>query len=226
VVSLTSWPPCLCQTGQLYPLDRELNDWVGSITGLLTRASREKVSCLGTKFSIVQPIAIYCNDWTTTSKIRLKWNSIVVHHSILYLQKLALTSPTSDRRLVGIVRSGTNATELLSLLLKDIVTGLHLQDRWRKEEGGEPLLLYRIICGCDISCPLQSGNTEFKLMLNTNETRDETKTFPLYLEHNIKNCFQIQPKKTKKELASRPTRRLMRNYFWIILFTLYWIRAN
>jgi hypothetical protein len=33
-----------------------------------------------------------------------------------------------------------------------------------------------------------------------------------------------QWKKAKKELASRPTR--MRNYFWIILFTLYWIRAN
>jgi hypothetical protein len=35
-----------------------------------------------------------------------------------------------------------------------------------------------------------------------------------------------QPKQIKKELDSRPTRRLMRNYFWIILFTLYWIRAN
>jgi hypothetical protein len=35
-----------------------------------------------------------------------------------------------------------------------------------------------------------------------------------------------QPKKTKKELASRPTRRLMRNCFWIILFTLYSIIVN
>jgi hypothetical protein len=35
-----------------------------------------------------------------------------------------------------------------------------------------------------------------------------------------------QWKKTKKELANRPTRRLMTNYFWISLFTLYWIRAN
>jgi hypothetical protein len=27
-------------------------------------------------------------------------------------------------------------------------------------------------------------------------------------------------------LASRRKRRLMRTYFWISLFTLYWIRAN
>jgi hypothetical protein len=35
-----------------------------------------------------------------------------------------------------------------------------------------------------------------------------------------------QPEKTKKELASRPKRRLMRNYFWISLFTSYRTTAN
>jgi hypothetical protein len=35
-----------------------------------------------------------------------------------------------------------------------------------------------------------------------------------------------QWKKTKKELASRPKRRLMRTYFWISLFTSYRITAN
>jgi hypothetical protein len=34
-----------------------------------------------------------------------------------YLQKLALTSPTSGSRLVGIVRSRTQATEFLSFFL-------------------------------------------------------------------------------------------------------------
>jgi hypothetical protein len=34
-------------------------------------------------------------------------------------------------------------------------------------------------------------------------------------------CTTTQPKKTKKELASRPRRMLTRNYFWMILFTLY-----
>jgi hypothetical protein len=39
------------------------------------------------------------------------------HATLLYQQKLTLTSPTSGGRSVGIVRSRTKATELLLLLL-------------------------------------------------------------------------------------------------------------
>jgi hypothetical protein len=42
-------------------------------------------------------------------------------------------------------------------------------------------------------------------------------TVPSYLSKIHFNIMQ---------LANRPARRLMRNYFLIILFTLYWIRAN
>jgi hypothetical protein len=38
------------------------------------------------------------------------------HPTLLYSQKLALTSPTSGSRLVGIVRSQTEATEFLVIL--------------------------------------------------------------------------------------------------------------
>jgi hypothetical protein len=42
----------------------------------------------------------------------------------LYPQKLALTSPTSGGRLVGIVRSLTKATELVSCIYKTFVVFL------------------------------------------------------------------------------------------------------
>jgi hypothetical protein len=55
-----------------------------------------------------------------------------------------------------------------------------------------------------------------------------------FLQQNRKTCKRTnstvttitQWKKTKKEFASRPTRRLMKNYFWISLFTLCWIREK
>jgi hypothetical protein len=86
-------------------------------------------------------------------------------------------------------------------------------------------------CQRSMVCP--QYNTSWRLECAVSKGSNKTKKHNLP-QQNRRTCKRsnstatttTQPKKTKKQLASRPTRRLTRNYFWIILFTLYWIRAN
>ena len=66
------------------------------------------------------------------------------HVTHLYPQKLALTSPTSGGRSVGIVRSRTKATEFFFFLLP--ARNIHFQrNSWKL-----PLFIYNFI-GCSLS---------------------------------------------------------------------------
>jgi hypothetical protein len=86
---------------------------------------------------------------------------------------------------------------------------------------------------CQRSMVCAQYNTSWRLEYAVSKWRHKTKKHKIP-QKNRRTCKRTnstvtrttQWKKTKKELASRPTRRLMRNYFWIILFTLYWTRAN
>jgi hypothetical protein len=77
-------------------------------------------------------------------------------------------------------------------------------------------------------CP--QYNTSWRLECAASKGSHKTKKHNLP-QQNRRTCKRTnstfstttQRKKTKKELANRPTRRLMRNYFWIILFALYLI---
>jgi hypothetical protein len=85
-------------------------------------------------------------------------------------------------------------------------------------------------CQRSMVCP--QYNTSWRLECAVSTGSHKTKKHNLPKQNrtckrtNSTAITTTQPKKTKKELARRPTRRLMRNCFWIILFTLYWIIEN
>jgi hypothetical protein len=128
----------------------------------------------------------------------------------LYPQELALTSPTSGGRSVGIVRSRTQATEFIYR-----VYNCHILFTWIQDFFVVETPFY-----------LQSRGLRHELSSSAPTLRSWVR---IPLRHGCLcvfcvrfSCFCI----VSSETASRPKKRLMRTYHWISLFMSYIKSAN